>query len=174
MQCKLKVKCTLVQALRLCTGRTAYRGSRGTALLFLDHGGRRGWRSASSSGRFLPQKRPSTHCTGGWLGLRAGLDRCGKSRPHRDSIPNRPARNQSLYRLSYLAQRAMCTHRNFICCLSAFPHFSTLSHTWHDFRGKKVNLSKRCRLIFSTTFIRKFSSPKKNTARHHKCAEAFT
>jgi len=27
----------------------------------------------------------------------------GKSRPHRDSIPDRPARNQSLYRLSYPA-----------------------------------------------------------------------
>jgi hypothetical protein len=31
--CKIKVKCTLVQALRLCTGRTAHRGSRGIALL---------------------------------------------------------------------------------------------------------------------------------------------
>ena len=30
----LEVKCTLVQALRLCTGRTAHRGSRGIALLF--------------------------------------------------------------------------------------------------------------------------------------------
>jgi hypothetical protein len=38
-----KVKCTLVQALRLCRGRTAQRGSRGTAPLFLDHGTRRGW-----------------------------------------------------------------------------------------------------------------------------------
>ena len=38
-----KVKCTLVQALRLCTGRTAHRRSRGIALLFLDHGTRRGW-----------------------------------------------------------------------------------------------------------------------------------
>jgi len=28
-QFKVKVKCTLVQALRLCTGRTAHRGSRG-------------------------------------------------------------------------------------------------------------------------------------------------
>jgi len=37
-----KVKCTLVQALRLSTGRTAHRGSRGIALLFLDHGTRRG------------------------------------------------------------------------------------------------------------------------------------
>jgi len=33
---KKKVKCTLVQALRLCTGRTAHRGSRGIALLFHD------------------------------------------------------------------------------------------------------------------------------------------
>ena len=37
------------------------------------------------------------------MGLRADPDRCGKSRPHRDSIPDRPARSQSLYRLSYRA-----------------------------------------------------------------------
>jgi len=24
---------------------------------------------------------------GGWVGIRGGLDRCGKFRPHRDSIP---------------------------------------------------------------------------------------
>ena len=51
---KKRVKCTLVQALRLCTGRTAHRGSRGIALLFLDHGTRRGEGSASRPGRFLP------------------------------------------------------------------------------------------------------------------------
>ena len=38
-----KVKCTLVQALRLYTGLTAHRESRGIALLFHDHGTRRGW-----------------------------------------------------------------------------------------------------------------------------------
>jgi len=32
-------------------------------------------------------KSPGIHCTGGWVSLRAVLDRCGKSRPHRDSIP---------------------------------------------------------------------------------------
>ena len=37
------VKCTLVQALRLCTGRTVRSGSRGIALPFHDHGTRRGW-----------------------------------------------------------------------------------------------------------------------------------
>ena len=35
----------------------------------------------------LPRKRPGAHCTGGWVSLRAGLEVCGKSRPHRDSIP---------------------------------------------------------------------------------------
>ena len=38
------------------------------------------------------------------MGPRAGLERCGKSRPHRDSIPDQPAHNQSLYRLSYPAR----------------------------------------------------------------------
>ena len=28
-----------------------------------------------------PQERPGTHCTGGWVGRRAGPDRCEKSRP---------------------------------------------------------------------------------------------
>ena len=39
---KVKVKYILVQALRLCTGRTAHRGSSGIVLLFHDHGTRRG------------------------------------------------------------------------------------------------------------------------------------
>ena len=39
---KVKVKCTPVKELRLCTDRTAHRGNRGLALLFLDHGTRRG------------------------------------------------------------------------------------------------------------------------------------
>jgi hypothetical protein len=38
-------------------------------------------------------KRSGTLCTEGWLGPRAGLDGCGKSRPNRESIPHRPFRN---------------------------------------------------------------------------------
>jgi hypothetical protein len=62
-----------------------------------------GWGSAPRPGRLHPLERLGTHCTGGWVGPSAGLDMCGKSRPHRDSIPDRPARSQSLYRLSYPA-----------------------------------------------------------------------
>ena len=39
----------------------------------------------------------------GGEGLRAGLDRCGKSRPHRHLIPDCPACSQSLHQLHYLA-----------------------------------------------------------------------
>jgi hypothetical protein len=28
-----------------------------------------------------PRERPGTHCIGGWVGPRAGLDGCGKFRP---------------------------------------------------------------------------------------------
>ena len=33
-------------------------------------------------GRFTPGKREGTHFAVGWLDPRAGLDGCGKSRPH--------------------------------------------------------------------------------------------
>ena len=39
---KSKVKCTLLQALRLCSGRTAFKGNTGMVLLFFDHVTRRG------------------------------------------------------------------------------------------------------------------------------------
>ena len=32
-------------------------------------------------------KTAGIHCIGGWVGPRAGMDGCGKSRPHRDAIP---------------------------------------------------------------------------------------
>ena len=37
--------------------------------------------SRDASAAFTPRERQGTHCTGGWVGPRAGLDRCGKSRP---------------------------------------------------------------------------------------------
>jgi len=49
-----------------------------------------------------PGKDPGTHCTGGWVGLRAGLDGCGKSHlaPGFDSRAVQP-RSESLCRLPY-------------------------------------------------------------------------
>ena len=50
-----------------------------------------------------PRERPGTHCTGGWVGLRAGLDvRKISSPPGFDPRTVQPVA-QSLYRLSYPA-----------------------------------------------------------------------
>ena len=40
-----------------------------------------GWMVNFTARPLYPRERPGTHCTGGWVGPRAGLDRCGKSRP---------------------------------------------------------------------------------------------
>ena len=97
-----KVKRTLVQALRLCTGSTAHRGRRCIALLFLDHGTRRGEGSASRPGRSLPPGKdavpivqeaewaPGPVWTGGENLAPTGI-----------RFPNRAARSQSLYRLRH-------------------------------------------------------------------------
>jgi hypothetical protein len=48
-----------------------------------------------------PRERAGTHCIRGWVGPRAGVDGCRKSRPHRHSIPGRPARSEVIHRLRY-------------------------------------------------------------------------
>ena len=48
------------------------------------------------------------------MGPRAGLDRCGKSRHHRDSIPECPARSESLYGLRYPGPRDEPSGKGFI------------------------------------------------------------
>jgi hypothetical protein len=63
--------------------------------------------SASRPCRFTPEERvTSTHWIGGWVGPRAGLDYLEKRKfltlPGLELRPlGRPARSQSLYRLSY-------------------------------------------------------------------------
>jgi hypothetical protein len=59
-----------------------------------------GWLVNATPRPLYPRERLGTHCIGGWVGPRAGLDRYGKSRPHWDPIPgpDRPARSKSLYR----------------------------------------------------------------------------
>ena len=92
---KVKIKCS-----RYRPG-VAQRVGRGIALLFHDRGSRSGWVVSSTPRlRFAPGKDPVPILQeAGWaLGpVWTG----GKSHPHRDSIPDRPARSQSLYRLSY-------------------------------------------------------------------------
>jgi hypothetical protein len=99
-----KVKCTPVQALRLCTGRMAHRGSRGIALLFLDDSTRRGWGvSVMPRPLFTPGKDPVPIVQeAGWAPgpVWTGAENFA---PIGIWSPDRPAHSQSLYRLSYQA-----------------------------------------------------------------------
>ena len=81
----------------------AQMAGRGIALLFHDRGTRRGWVvSSTPRPHFTPGKDPVPILQeAGWAP--GPVWTCGKSRPHRDSIPDRPARSQRLYRLSYRA-----------------------------------------------------------------------
>jgi len=54
---------------------------------FVNLGAKWSWWSTPSPGSFTQQEIPATHCAVGWVGPRAGLDGCGKSCPHWDSIP---------------------------------------------------------------------------------------
>ena len=99
-----KVKCTLLQALKLCTGRMAHRGSGGIALPFLDHGTWRGWGvSVTPRLLFTPRKDTVTNVQeAGWAPgpVWTGAENLAPTgiRP-----PDHPAHGQSLYRLCYPA-----------------------------------------------------------------------
>jgi len=102
----------------------AQRVGRCVDLLFHDRGTRRGWVVSSTPRRhFTLGKDPVPILQdAGWAPSRVWTG--GKSRPHRDSIPDRPARNQSLYRLSYPAH----THTHIYIYIYIYIH--TYIHTY--------------------------------------------
>jgi hypothetical protein len=62
-----------------------------------------GWVFNTMPQPLYPRERPSTHCTGGWVGPTASLNKCGKSPPPRARIQSLdcPAHSELLYWLSY-------------------------------------------------------------------------
>jgi len=85
-----------------CTGRTAHRGRRGIALFFLDDGTRRGEGSASCPGRSSPSGKNRYPLYRRLCGPQGRSGQVRKiSPPTGIRSPDRPARSQFLYRLSY-------------------------------------------------------------------------
>jgi len=97
LQIKVKVNCS-----RYRPG-LAQRVGRGIVLLLHGRGTSRGWVvSSTARPHFTPAKDPVPIVKeAGWAP--GPVLTGGKSCPHRDSIPDRPVRSQSIYRLSYLA-----------------------------------------------------------------------
>jgi hypothetical protein len=77
---KVEVNSILEQATK------TQRGSRGMATLLFNLGVIIGVGDQRNVQAALFGERPSTHCRGGWVGLRACMDGCGKSRARRDFI----------------------------------------------------------------------------------------
>ena len=148
-----KVKCTLVQVLRLCTGRTAYRGSRGIAEPFHDHGTRWGW-GVSVTPRLLftlgkdpvPIVQEAEWAPGPvWIGAE-------NLAPTGIWAPDCPARSQSLYRLhypthadSYSTVKITCDTK-YMCCIDSLSCEVSPSVT---------NVAS-FRLVFYTLFLNYF------------------
>ena len=96
------VVCTLVQALRPCTGRTAHRWNRDIALHFRDHGFRSRWGvSVTSRPLFAPGKNTVRIVQEvGWVTVPVWTG-AENLVPTGIQSPDHPARSQSLYRLRY-------------------------------------------------------------------------
>jgi hypothetical protein len=104
----------------------------------------RGEWSAARPCRTLPRERPSTHCTGGWVGPRAGLDRCGKSRPSGIRSPDRPVRSsvaiptelpRPLYRQSYPAHYSRMRRSKIKTALTITENLSATKNVVNIFRA---------------------------------------
>ena len=164
MQCKVQV--TLVQALRFCTGRTAHRGSRCIALLFLDHGTRRGWGvSVTPWPLFTPWKDPVPIVQeAGWAPgpVWTGAENFA---PTGIRSPDRPARSQSLYRLSYPAHfnaiwrapilKLGLIFRNFYHLWGSEPLNLSYSQKIHAFYGTQTFVTLLTRFLhFSPIWAR--------------------
>ena len=119
----------------------AQRVGRGIALLFHDRGTRRGWVvSSTPRPHFTPVKDPVPIVQeAGWAPGPVWTG--GKSRPDRDSIPNRPARSQSLHRLS-------CPAHLYVQCkiLKLYSHTQLSNLTVHVCRVRTVTQVHSCLL----------------------------
>ena len=115
-----RVRCDLVQALsRLCTGRTAHTGSSVIAVLFLDHGTRRGWGvSVTPLPLFTPRKNTVPIVQGArWAQGRFGQVRKISPPPGFDPQTVQPVAS------SYTDYTTLTT------CKQIPPKFSTLAAT---------------------------------------------
>ena len=104
--------------------------------------------SASLPGRSLPPGKTRYPLYRSWVSPRAGMDRCEKSLPHRDSIPDRPARSQSLYRLSYRAHLYLSGSAMFRKLLIGWKKTNSL----HNVRTLTLNTEHRNAVCSNTTF----------------------
>ena len=133
----------------------AQRVGRDIVLLYHDHGARRGWVVIGMPRPyFTPGKEPVRIVQkAGWAPGPVWTG--GKSCPHRDSIPDRPACSQSLYRLIYRAHNAAYSTSNlhdelsggFPVIVRDFMFYTRLSPCFHEINWKLVAMTFSCSIL---------------------------
>ena len=78
------------------------------------------WGQRRAPAALYPRERPGTHCKGGWVGPRVGLDRCGNSSPPPPGFNPRTVQPVASRYADYATRPTVSTE----CCLH-FP-FSVL------------------------------------------------
>ena len=116
----------------------AQRVGRGIALLFHDRGTRRGWVVSSTPRPHLTPEKDTVPILQEAEWAARPVWTGGKSRPHRDSIADRPARSHSLYRMSYRAhieEHNKCLKMNL--CIKLFKKRTIIRQTEvHHFKSE--------------------------------------
>jgi len=122
----------------------AQRVGRGVALLFHDRGTRSG-RMVSSTSRphFIREKDPVPILQeAGWAPGPVWTG--GKSRTHRDSIPDRPGCSQLLYRLSYRARFYKYEHEIVMKHILIYRDYTRIRKSISVFKFKIITPQSTC------------------------------
>jgi hypothetical protein len=124
MNCNVPFVCVKVKGVEFTLEQAtkAERGIRGIVLISPNLGAKWGVGGQHHALEALsPGKGAGNHCTVGWVGPRAGLDLCGKSRRTSFRTLHRPAHSVSLYRdIPGLTRAIFIKFRN--CEYTSFPH----------------------------------------------------
>jgi len=111
-----------------------------------------GWVVNTKPRPLYPRERPGIHCIGGWVGPRAGLDGCGKSRPDRDSMPGQSSR----WQVAIPTELSPTTHKDWIKhqnCFNSSARFGKAGFFWGGRKCKApliLNPGDRSRLVVIT------------------------
>jgi hypothetical protein len=76
-----------------------------------------GWVVNATPRPLYPRERPGSHCVGGWVGPRTGLEGYEKFRPHRNSIPGPKSIFKVQLKSKKTVQLFVTQQRNFESCL---------------------------------------------------------
>jgi hypothetical protein len=111
-----------------------------------------------------PQEWPGTHCTGGWVGPKAGVDRCWKSRPNGGFDPRTAQPTASRY-----TDYTILAHKNLLSLTGIEPLISRSSTPYPNHytdRGTVTSLSHLRRLHRMPMYARCFTSTKSLLSLH--------